>query len=362
VTTPIRHLAIALLLALAPLGPAAAADGVLKGKASFRDKPLEGAVIELHAGWQAGFRDAPAAAAVTAADGSFTVSAPEGRYFVLLRKAAAGRGAPLAAGDLFSFYGGNPVALAAGEAIAIGLNASTVVGVDAATAPGGTGIRGRVSLDGAPVDRARVTLYQDGETIFRGIGYASALTTGDGSFSFNLEPGSYWVVARKRAGDDKMGPLAAGDLFAFAHANPVEVREGAFAVVTLNAAAKQVKVKEGGQEVTLDGTVKGGETLVSGVVRDKAGRPVKGVRVGAYRDSMMIYKPDYISGLTGEDGAYTLTLGGGGEFFVIARNTLGGPAERGDLLGRYAGNESHSVVVTTGQKMTGVDIVVEKVE
>jgi hypothetical protein len=77
---------------------------------------------------------------------------------------------------------------------------------------------------------------------------------------------------------------------------------------------------------------------------------------------MMIYKPDFISNLTGEDGAYTLTLAGGGEFFIIARNTLGGPAEKGDLLGRYAGNESHSVAVKPGEKLVGIDIVAEKVE
>jgi hypothetical protein len=255
------------------------------------------------------------------------------------------------------------VALSPGEPLAIGINAATVLAPEQASVPGGTGIKGRVFVDGAPLDRARVTIYQDGETIFRGMGYASALTTAEGSFAFSVEPGTYWVVARKRTGDDKMGPLSAGDLFAFAPANPVVVREGAFTGVALNTAAKQVnKVKDGGQEVTLDGTVKAGGTVIRGVVRDAAGKPVRGLHVGAYRDSMMIYKPDFISGATGEDGAYTLTLSGAGEYFIIARNTLGGPAERGDLLGRYSGNESHSVVVKAGEKLEGIDIVVEKVE
>jgi uncharacterized GH25 family protein len=341
---------------------AAAGDGTVRGKVSFREKPLAGATVHLFADWKGGFQGASAAQARTGEDGSFEASAPAGRYFVVVKKTASGGDGPLAAGDLYAFYGGNPVAVSAGEPIVIGVNASTVIGVDAPAAAGGTGIRGRVFLDGAPLDRARVTLYQDGETIFRGMGYASGLTTADGSFSFNLEPGSYWVVARKRTGDDKMGPLNAGDLFAFAHANPVTVAAGAFTVITLNAAAKQVKVKDAGQEITLDGTVKGGETFVRGVVKDPKGKPVKGVYVGAYRDSMMIYKPDFISAATGEDGAYTLTLGAGGEYFIIARNTLGGPAERGDLLGRYAGNEDHSLVVKAGDKLTGVDIVVEPVE
>jgi len=342
---------------------AAAADGALKGKVSFRDKPLGGVAVQLWADWSGGFRGTPAATATAGPDGAFAIAAPEGRYFVLLRSANATLDAAPAAGEYFAFYGGNPVALTAGGALTIGINASTVIAPESASIPGGTGIRGRVFVDGTPLDHARVTVYRDGETIFRGMGYASALTTADGNFSFSIEPGTYWVVARKRNRDDKMGPLSAGDFFAFAPANPVAVQEGALSVVVLNAAAKQVnKVKEGGQEVTLDGTVKAGGTVVSGVIRDAAGKPVPGLYVGAYRDSMMIYKPDFISNLTGADGAYTLTLAGGGEFFIIARNTLGGPAEKGDLLGRYAGNESHSVAVKAGEKLAGIDIVVEKVE
>jgi len=356
--TPIAAALAALLLTAAG---APAADGSLAGKASFHDKGLAGARVELWADWRGQFRGEPAALAETAADGSFKVAAPEGRYFVVLRKGGSPAEAP-APGELYTFYGGNPVAIEAGAPLTIGINAAEVLDPGAATQPGGTGIRGRVYEDGAPLGRARVTLYQDGETIFRGIGYASTLTTGQGDFLFNLEPGAYWVVARKRAGDDRMGPLAAGDLFAFAPANPVTVVEGSYTVIALNTEPKQVKVLEGAQAVTLDGTVRAGETLVRGTVRDAAGAPAAGVFVGAYRDSMMIYKPDFISPRTGADGTYTITLSGGGEYFIIARNTLGGPAEAGDLLGRYAGNESHSVVVKDGEKLEGVDIVVEKVQ
>lgn len=353
-------LAVTVLLAATAV---LAADGSLKGKVSFRDKPLAGVVVQLWDDWRGGFRGTPVATATPGADGAFRVTAPEGRYFVVLRSAGSAFDDAPAAGEHFAFYGGNPVALAAGEGLSIGINAATVIAPEQESLPGGTGIRGRVFSEGEPLDRARVTIYQDGETIFRGMGYASALTTTDGSFSFNVEPGGYWVVARKRTGDDKMGPLSAGDLFAFAPGNPVAVRDGFFSAVALNAAEKQVnKVKEGGQEVTLDGTVKAGGTVISGVVRDLAGQPVKGLYVGAYRDSMMIYKPDFISNLTGADGTYTLTLSGAGEYFIIARDTLGGPAERGDLLGRYAGNESHSVAVKDGEKLVGIDIVAEKVE
>lgn len=350
----------AVLIALP--GGASAAVGTLTGKVSFRDKPVASALVRLFADWKGGFDGRPDIQAPTLADGSFSVAVPAGRYFVVVRKTAGSGNAPLAPGDLFAFYGGNPVTVAAGEKLAIGVNLGTVIGAEQATVPGGTGLKGKVYLDGAPLDRARVTLFQDGETNFRGLGYASAFTTADGSFSFNLAPGTYWVVARKRSGDDRMGPLAAGDLFAFAHANPVEVREGMVTAVPLNATAKQVRLKDSGQEITPAGTSRGGETVVKGVVKDALGKPVGGIRVGAYRDPALTAKPDFISNLTGEDGSYTLALGGEGEYFIVARNTLGGPVGRGDLFGRYAGNESRSIVIKEGEKVSGIDIVVTVVE
>jgi hypothetical protein len=218
-----------------------------------------------------------------------------------------------------------------------------------------------VFLDGKPLERARVTLYQDGETIFRGIGYASMLTDGMGEFSFNLEEGKYFVVARKRTGDDKMGPLGEGGVFGFAHDNPVPVQKDRYTVITLNTSVKLVKVKEGGQDITLGGTVKAGGTVIGGVVRRRDGKPAAGIYASAYRDPMMTQKPDFVA-VTGPDGSYAIDLSDGGEYFIGARNTMGGPPERGDLLGRYAGTEDHAVRVKSGEKMRGIDIVVDLVE
>jgi hypothetical protein len=122
------------------------------------------------------------------------------------------------------------------------------------------------------------------------------------------------------------------------------------------------KGKEGEDGLTLTGTAKTGETRISGTVRDLRGRPVAGIYVSAYRDSMMISKPDYISRVTGPDGSYVVDLAEGGEYYIGARNTLGGPAEKGDLLGKYSGDEEHRVAVKNGEKRSGVDIIVERVE
>jgi hypothetical protein len=354
---------ILLALAILALLPGAAeAGGTVKGKVNAQGKPLAGAVVSFYSRHEGGFLGKPdAESKPTGEDGAFEVAVPKGRYYVLARKTPGGSRVRLIPGDHFAYYGGNPVVVGEGESIAIGINGSEVSDVPGRKA-GGTGVKGRVLADGKPLDRARVTLYQDGETIFRGIGYASGLTNADGEFSFNLEPGSYYLVARKRAGNEKMGPLGGGDWFGYAHGNPVEVEKDGYSVVAIHAVNKLVKVKEGSDGVTLGGTVKAGETTVSGVVRDRDGRPVKGVYAAAYRDPMMTQKPDFISPRTGPDGAYAIQLPGGGEYFVGARDTIGGPAERGDLLGKYEGNEEHAVRLSDGEKVKGVDIVVEAVE
>jgi len=337
--------------------------GTIKGKVNFQGKPLGGAFVFLYSDYDSGFTGKPDyQAGPTADDGVFEVQAAPGSYFLIARKPVDGTLEAPAPGDYYAFYGGNPVVAEADEQINIGINCSPILPVDKLHIEGGTGIRGKVFADGKPVDRARVTLYQDGDTIFRGIGYASVLTSPGGDFAFSLAPGKYYVVARKRMGDDRMGPLSEGDLFAFEDKNPVEVVDGSYTVIAMNAVNKLVKVKEKGQAVTLGGTVKAGETTISGTVKDKDGKPVAGVYVSAFRDSMMIYKPDFISGITGEDGKYTITLSEGGEYFIAGRNTIGGPAEKGDLLGRYAGNEDHSVVIKDGEKVKGIDIVVETVQ
>lgn len=339
------------------------AAGIVKGKVNHQGKPMEGAVVHGYTAYDAGFRGAGEyRSRPTGKDGTFDLSLPPGRYFVVAKKSGHGTDSELAPGDSWAYYGGNPVVVGDGETINIGINCTPITEVGARQSPGGTGIRGVVLAEEGPLGKARVTLYQDGESIFRGIGYASSLTNAKGEFSFNLEPGVYYVIARKRMGEDKMGPLGGGDYFGFAHDNPIKVEKEHYSAISLYAVNKLVKVKEGGQEVTLGGTVKAGETVIEGVVRGRDGKPVPGVYANAYRDSMMTQKPDFISGKTGQDGVYVIHFAEGGEYFIGARNTIGGPAEKGDLLGKYEGNEDHSVKIRTGEKRKGIDIVVEPVE
>lgn len=355
----VRFGALFMVLAAASV---AFAGGTIQGKASYEGQGLAGATVSLYS--VAGGRitgKADYELAQTAEDGSFNLTVAPGQYFLVVKKFKDPAN-PGAVGDIFSYYGGNPVVVSEGETINMGVNATPIQPLPEKSKAGGTGIRGRIFADGKPLPRTRITLYQDATTIFRGIGYASVVTNDKGEFSFSLEPGEYYVIARKRVDGEKMGPLTEGDFFGFAHDNPMKVEQDRFTMVSINASTKQVKVKEGGQYITLGGTVKAGATSISGVIRDKSGKPVAKVYAAVYRDSMMTQKPDFISSPTGPDGAFTISLSEGGEYYVGARNTLGGPAERGDLLGRYAGNEDHMVKIATDEKLSGIDIVVEVVD
>ncbi len=338
------------------------AAGMISGKVNCEGKPLDGAYVYLYSKSDTGFKGpADYKAGPTKNKGSFSISAAKGRYYLIAKKPVNGTLDNPADGDYYAYYGGNPVVVGDGETINIGINCSPILAA-AAKKPGGTGIRGQVFFGGKPLDRARVTLYQDDSTIFRGIGYASILTNQKGQFAFSLGPGAYYVVARKRLAGDSMGPLGVGDQFGFSPDNPVTVEKGSYTIISINCVKKLVKVKKGGQELTLGGTVKSGETVVQGRITDKSGKPVAGVYASAYRDSMMTMKPDFISKMTGPDGMYSISLSGGGVYYIGARNTIGGPAEKGDLLGRYAGNDDHSVKLKTGDKLNNIDIVVEKVQ
>jgi hypothetical protein len=358
---PVRLILSFLLVAIA-LASTAFAGGTISGKVSSQEKGLADATVSLYAvGGERITGPADYEVAKTAADGTFEIVIKPGPYFLVVKKYKDPTN-PGAAGDIFSYYGGNPVVVEEGKTINIGVNAAPIQPLAEKHKKGGTGIRGKIFADGKPLGRTRVTLYQDTTTIFRGIGYASTITSEQGDFSFTLEPGDYYVIARKRVGEEKMGPLSKGDFFGFAHDNPVKVEDGQYSLVSVNASTKFDKVKQGGQDITLGGTVQAGGTTITGVIRDKAGKPVAKVYAAAYRDSMMTMKPDFISSPTGPDGIYTIALSEGGEYYVGARNTIGGPAERGDLLGRYAGNEDHVVKIATDEKLSGIDVVVEPVE
>lgn len=182
-----------------------------------------------------------------------------------------------------------------------------------------------------------------------------APTTADGTFSVELPPGEYTLVARKRSNQDNAGPLSPGDQ----RSDPVDIAipAGGMAKATL-----AMNVKDD-NELRAFVPPKEWTTSISGTVRDPDGKPVSGARVHIYTYVQMSERPKYVSERTGPDGKYVVFLPKGGTYYIAARDRFGGPPRIGDLYGRYDEGSINptGVVVQDGGKREGIDISVFRV-
>ena len=168
--------------------------------------------------------EAPFSSALTAGDGKFQLQLPPGSYYFI----AQGE-------QLFSFYGRNPVTVPAA-----GLTEMNLALVErnpplpTVKARVRTGLLGQLTYGGQPLEGAVVTVYTDLTSQFRGMGLGmTAPTDEQGIFEAEIQPGTYYLVARKRNSGAFMGPLREGDFFGFYAANPLLIKEGELARVSI---------------------------------------------------------------------------------------------------------------------------------
>lgn len=223
----------------------------------------------------------------------------------------------------------------------------------------GTGtLAGRVTWQGEAVEGVLVRLYLDAASDFRGMGYAAAPPTGaDGRFSFDYLPESgYFLLARKRAGGGRAGPLGEGDLFGYYGGNPVAVTGGKSLDVEFEVVAK------GREAPGADSRPRRSGTAITGRITDASGMAVPEAYAFAYAEEVMAHKkPAFISAPAGEDGRYVIYLSRGGTWYVGARSAYGDSPSKGEWYGRYDGSANHSVKVEDGRSLEGVDVVVERI-
>jgi hypothetical protein len=181
----------------------------------------------------------------------------------------------------------------------------------------------------------------------------TAPTDDQGIFEAEVQPGTYYLVARKRNSGQFMGPLRDGDYFGFYPANPLVVKEGELARVAVAMLEVPEKVSRLADSMF-------GATSISGKVVDAVGQPVVGIRVLLYGDQMMLNRPLYVSQPSAADGSFILSFPNGGIYYLAARDVLGGPPAPGQMYGRYLGSRDGSVRVRSGQKLSGIELVVEK--
>lgn len=330
----------------------------VSGSLLFHDRPLVGAQLEVYLKEEKDRSTLPFAVVSTDAQGRYQVTLPPGRYFLIGKKKEEGEGGHVRM--LMAECPANPLEVTSGMK-SVAAFSLREMGRDGALVPDpGTGLAGRVVLDGQPLAQAFVYLYTEDSSGLMGPSYGEAVQTGaDGSFRFELPAGRYFLAARKRADGSRIGEPAAGDLNGTYPGNPISVPKGKllelgdFPVQAVDAGERQARLNEGKFVKT--------ETVLRGRTVDQDGKPVRGIYVFGYLDSRMVGKPTYISAPTGDDGGFVLYLGAGGSYYVGARSTFGGPLEPGEWVGTFDGRPDHGVTVKGGESASLGDIVVREV-
>jgi hypothetical protein len=288
----------------------------------------------------------------TPADGTFSLELPAGSWILVAARTGDRTLRELGTGDLFCYFGGNPVRVEPGRASVVGLGLFPV-GVDPA-ADNSYGISGTVYDEhGRPLPEAVVYLYKNPADGFKGMPGVFARTRADGTFRLRVRKGTFFVVARKRESGELFGPTRPGDRFGYYPRNPVVLAEDERKGIRVDALPRvDIREKYG------DGYEPPDEIVVRVRAVDSAGNPLPGIRVLAYRTGAMTGYPAFVSGKTGADGSVELAVAEEGTYYLLARERLGGPAD-GEWYGRYAGPGDHGAKLSRGMGGS-LTIVLEK--
>lgn len=218
---------------------------------------------------------------------------------------------------------------------------------------GETGIAGRVIMrDGkSPVADAYVNIYADTVSNLLGPSHTmSAPTDKDGRYQVNVPPGTYFVVARKRASGNPTGPLSPGDYYSEHQRVVTDVVAGKLAVVEL-----PIVLMNNPMFFKRDVASQETDTAIHGRIVDKEGKPVFGAFGMAYSDSDLKRLPDYVSTLSDNEGRFTIYLPDGGSYYLSARIHVYDMPRTGELYGRI----DSPITVEKGKSSDEITIAVE---
>lgn len=303
---------------------AAAAWGAsgIQGRAAWRGELVPGIVVRAYRSIpDIAAGKAVAEAAPVGLDGTYRLELPPGSYYLTARDGSG----PLRPGNYFCYYSGAPVQVNEGSYRNVGFNLVRVPEEAAAEKAPRSGIRGEITFQDAPLERAYLYVYQNADKGFKGPGYLIQPVE-KGTFRLNLPPGKYWLLARKRLRGGQFGPIETGDYFNYYHGNPVTIASGEVREVKIETITR-LSMLEDDPDAPFVG--------VRGRIVDAAGQPVARLHVFAYRSAEMTGTPEFFSAPTGRDGRFDLALPAGGPFYLLARQEFGGPAGEAELYGRH---------------------------
>lgn len=332
-------LAVALLLTFSV---AEAATGI-SGRVAWRGELIEGVTIRAYksvADLVAG--KVVAASQPTITDGTYQLDLPPGRY-VLTASDYDGEPVP---GRHFCYYSGSPVKVVPDRLTHVGFNLVRIPQPVAPQAGKRSGLKGKVSFQGDPLEKSYLYVYKDAAKGFKGPAYFIQ-PVADGNFRLRLPPGDYFLLARKRAKGGQFGPIEIGDYFNYYYGNPVRIKPGETQFIDLETVSR-LSMLEAGEALPFQG--------VTGRVLEPSGQPAAGLHVFAYRDAGMTGTPDSFSPATSGDGRFKLSLPETGTWYLLARENFGGPAATGERYGRYQADPAHAVRLT--DEMQPLEIVI----
>jgi len=314
--------------------------------------------------------------------GQFRLSLPEGKYYLVATGTENGE-------ELYGYHGLNPIHVTEEYSwIPILVQPRNHIQCE----PGFQGLGGRVLYEGEPVPDSSISVYALTDEPFRGMGVLTNTAYEDGTFWFDLDPGTYVVIARKRYGEGAIGPVRKGDLLCYFSDNPVEIAPGQACEVDISCYPRDAidaflaegaydprgKKEEKRRAASLREADETDSTrlldqqsrtpsFISGRVTDLAGLPLANLYVSAYpAEDVKLFqmyvlrmRTEYMT-RTDEKGFFRLELQSG-DYYLVARERIGDAPIAGEYYGIYEGSPNHSISIKPGEVLTGVHIVSESI-
>jgi hypothetical protein len=354
-----------LLLCLLPAF--AFADNIkIEGRVLTEEGPLKGAEVYVYKSYDDIDAGTPfLTSEPTDKQGLYKFQLSQGKYYFTAKGNKEGK-------EFFAYHGNNPIKVET-ENIWLTFMANEIK--PPAYSDGNTSLRGIVTYKESPVKDAYITLYTPETKKFKGVGYRTESINTDGTFNISLPAGKYIVIAKKKRNGKKIRPLKKGDLFCYYPQNPVEVKLDKVVYIEVPCYPKgdrssftETPPIKSNDFITVEHLDDNPKFGIKGTVIDLEGNPVAGIFVLAYRSKESVFLMRNLSNRTeymcetDREGNYFIPIDSDGDYYIVARNSVGGSPKSGDIYGLYEGNATHSVTFKNGQVIKNINIIVGKVK
>lgn len=297
--------------------------------------------------------------AATDANGVYNLELPPGEYLFTARGKQGGK-------EFMGYHGNNPIRIDK-ENVWLSVMTNEIKPPEYTEGP--PSLAGIVTYKGEPVKDAYVAVYREGTPLLKGLGFRTESNLPDGTFNLLIPPGKFTVIAKKMIDKKRIRPLKEGDLYCYYPANPIEVPTDRTIKIEIPCYPKSDRTAfvnvpqiKNNDYTTLQKMSDLPRSGIKGKITDLEGKPVPGMYVMAHHQDTPVFMmfnishgTEYVTE-TDKDGNYFIPIDKEGNFYMIARNTLGGGPHRGEIYGLYGDNAMHVVSLKKGELIEHIDI------